>query len=87
MPSDALLSYRLVGNTVVPHFLGEADHPWLRTLLEERERFVGRPQREVDARLRAPLIPEGPAGKKQLARETEAWKTWSGAVNLVLRTT
>ena len=26
------------------------------------------------------------AGKKQLARETEAWKTWSGAVNLVLRT-
>ena len=27
------------------------------------------------------------AGKKQLARETEAWKTWSGAVNLVLRTT
>jgi transcriptional regulator len=27
------------------------------------------------------------AGRKQLARETEAWKTWSGAVNLVLRTT
>jgi transcriptional regulator len=27
------------------------------------------------------------AGKKQLARETEAWKTWSGAVNLVLRAT
>ena len=27
------------------------------------------------------------AGKKQLARETEAWRTWSGAVNLVLRTT
>ena len=26
------------------------------------------------------------AGKKQLARETEAWRTWSGAVNLVLRT-
>jgi uncharacterized protein len=67
LPSDALLSYRLVGNTVVPRFLGEADHPWLRTLLEERERFVGRPQREVDARLRASLIPEGPAGKKQLA--------------------
>ena len=28
-----------------------------------------------------------PSGRKQLARETEAWKTWSGAVNLVLRTT
>ena len=27
------------------------------------------------------------AGKKQLLRETEAWRTWSGAVNLVLKTT
>jgi uncharacterized protein len=52
---------------VVPRFLVEADHPWLRTLLDERERFVGRPQREVDARLREPLMAEGPAGKKQLA--------------------
>jgi len=64
---DAPLSYRLVGSTVVPRFLVEADYPWLRTLLDERERFVGRPQREVDARLREPLMAEGPAGKKQLA--------------------
>jgi predicted nuclease of restriction endonuclease-like RecB superfamily len=63
---DVPLSYRLVGNTVVPRFLGEADHPWLRTLLEERDRLVGRPQRELDARLREPLTPDGPAGKKQL---------------------
>ena len=27
------------------------------------------------------------AGKKQLACETEAWRTWSGAVNMVLSTT
>jgi len=27
------------------------------------------------------------SGRKQLAHETEAWRTWSGAVNLVLRTT
>ena len=52
---------------MVPRFLSEADHPWLRTLLDERERFVGRPQRELDARLQEPLTPEGPAGKKQLA--------------------
>ena len=64
---DAPLSYRLVGSTVVPRFLVEADYPWLRTLLDERERFVGRPQRDVDARLREPLMAEGPAGKKQLA--------------------
>jgi predicted nuclease of restriction endonuclease-like RecB superfamily len=67
LPSDTPLSYRLVGSTVVPRFLDEADHLWLRTLLEERERFVGRPQRELDARLREPLTPEGSAGKKQLA--------------------
>jgi hypothetical protein len=63
---DVPLSYRLVGSTVVPRFLGEADHPWLRALLDERDRLVGRPQRELDARLREPLTPEGPAGKKQL---------------------
>ena len=67
MSYDAPLSYRLVGSTVVPRFLGEADHPWLRTLLDERERFIGRPQRELDARLQEPFTPDGPAGKKQLA--------------------
>ena len=67
MSFDSPHSYRLVGSTVVPRYLGEADHPWLRALLEERERFVGRPQRELDARLQEPLTPDGPAGKKQLA--------------------
>ncbi|HSF02190.1 MAG TPA: DUF790 family protein [Solirubrobacterales bacterium] len=67
MSLDALLSYKLAGHTVVPRFLVEADHPWLRTLLDERERFVGRLQREVDARLREPLPAEGLAGKKQVA--------------------
>jgi predicted nuclease of restriction endonuclease-like RecB superfamily len=64
---DALLNYSLVGNTVVPHFLGELDHPWLRVLLEEHERFVGRPQRELDARLREPLPCESPSRKLKLA--------------------
>ena len=49
---DRLLSYSVAGTVVVPHFLGEHDHPWLRTLLEEHERFIGRPQRELDGRLR-----------------------------------
>ena len=64
---DALLNYSLVGNTVVPHFLGELDHPWLRVLLEEHERFVGRPQRELDARLREPLPCESPPRKLRQA--------------------
>jgi predicted nuclease of restriction endonuclease-like RecB superfamily len=51
----------------VPHFLGEHDHPWLRVLLEEHERFVGQPQRELDARLREPLPCESPPTKRKQA--------------------
>src|SRR5262245_7615708 len=43
------------------------DHPWLRVLLEERDRFIGRPQRELDARLREPLPCASPPMKLKLA--------------------
>jgi predicted nuclease of restriction endonuclease-like RecB superfamily len=61
------LNYSVVGNTVVPHFLGELDHPWLRVLIEEHDRFVGRRQSELEARLRDPLPCESPARKRQQA--------------------
>jgi predicted nuclease of restriction endonuclease-like RecB superfamily len=64
---DALLNYSVVGNTIVPHFLGEHDHPWLRVLLDEFERFSGRPERELDARLREPLPCESPPTKLKQA--------------------
>ena len=64
---DRLLSYSVAGPVVVPHFLGEHDHPWLRTLLEEHERFTGRPQRELDGRLREPLPCASPPRKLRLA--------------------
>jgi hypothetical protein len=51
----------------VPHFLAEHDHPWLRVLLEEHERFVGQPQRELQARLREPLPCESPPTKRSQA--------------------
>jgi predicted nuclease of restriction endonuclease-like RecB superfamily len=51
----------------VPHFLGEHDHPWLRVLLEEHERFIGKPQRDLEARLREPLPCESPPRKLRLA--------------------
>ncbi|MGH7267024.1 MAG: hypothetical protein ACREMB_19555, partial [Candidatus Rokuibacteriota bacterium] len=56
-----------MGSTVVPCFLGERDYVWLRCLLEERERFVGQPERKLNARLREPLPSEGPPGKRHLA--------------------
>lgn len=52
---------------MVPHFLGERDHPWLRALLEEHERFIGKPQRALEARLREPLPCESPPRKLRLA--------------------
>jgi len=65
--SADLLSYSVAGTLAVPHFLGEHDHPWLRVLLEEHERFIGRPQRELEARLRDPLPCESPPRKLRLA--------------------
>ena len=47
------------GAALVPHLLGEHDHPWLRVLLDEHERFVGA-RRTLDARLREPLPCESP---------------------------
>lgn len=67
MAFEAPGGYSIVAGRVVPRFLGEQDHPWLRSLLEERERFVGRSQRELDVRLRDPLSPDGPPGRRALA--------------------
>ena len=67
MLSADLLSYSVAGTVVVPHYLGEHDHPWLRVLLEEHERFIGRPQRELEARLRDPLPCQSPPRKLRLA--------------------
>jgi uncharacterized protein len=65
--SADLLSYSVAGTVVIPHYLGEHDHPWLRVLLEEHERFIGRPQRELEVRLREPLPCESPPRKLRLA--------------------
>lgn len=69
MSPGRLVSFSVAGTLVVPHFLGEHDHPWLRSLLEEHDRFVGRPQRDLDARLRQPLPCESPPEKLKLAVE------------------
>ena len=67
MVPEALLLYGLRGEIIVPRFLAEHDHPWLRGLLDEYERFVGRPQRELDERLLEPLPGAFPFGRQRLA--------------------
>jgi len=62
----ALLVYRIQGDAIVPAFLGTADLPWVRALIDERARFVGRPRRELAARLREPLPVASPPRRRAL---------------------
>jgi len=64
---DDLINCSASGAQVVPQFFGEQDHPWLQVLLEEHERFIGKSQRELDARLREPLPCVSPPRKLRLA--------------------
>jgi uncharacterized protein len=64
---ECLLRHSVQRGVIVPHFLGENDHPWLRVLLDEVERYVGHPQRELEERLRDPAPRDGPPGKRALA--------------------
>jgi predicted nuclease of restriction endonuclease-like RecB superfamily len=60
-----LLSCEFRGSAAIPRFLGEVDRPWVRTLIEECDRFAGRPLRELEARLRDPA-PGAPDDKRRL---------------------
>jgi uncharacterized protein len=65
---ESLLRYRLIGKKIVPGYLTEQDHPWLRSLINEYERFIGKPRRELFDRLREPLPFECDPWKQKLAR-------------------
>ena len=61
-----LLSCDFRGSAAIPRFLSDADRPWIRMLIEECDRAVARPLRELEARLREP-IPGAPDDKRRLA--------------------
>ncbi|HET8539744.1 MAG TPA: DUF790 family protein [Anaeromyxobacter sp.] len=61
----SLLSCEFRGSAAIPRFLSDADRPWIRTLIEECERAVARPVRELEARLRE-TIPGAPDDKRKL---------------------
>lgn len=67
MVPEPLIGHSVRDGEVVLHYLTERDHLWLRALLEEYERFVGRPRRELDERLREPLPCASPPRKTRLA--------------------
>ena len=87
MLPEALLPCSVQGNVVLPHFLGEHDHLWLRVLLEEYARFVGCRQRELDERLREPLPCASPAAKRRVAIHvlTNLWSSRRAASPAAVR--
>ena len=64
LPTELLrLSTRGPDETIVPHYLTERDHPWLRAALDEHARFVGRRRSELRERMREPLTVPAPKAK------------------------
>jgi predicted nuclease of restriction endonuclease-like RecB superfamily len=58
-----------VGGELVPDWLGPADHPWLRDLLDRVEAAVGGTVADLDARLDAPWPRAVPPARLRMARE------------------
>ncbi|MCC7073236.1 MAG: DUF790 family protein [Deltaproteobacteria bacterium] len=62
-----LLCCTLQHGELVPGFLAEHDHPWLRCLFDEAERMQGRRFRELAQRLAEPLARAAPPQQQALA--------------------
>jgi hypothetical protein len=64
----SMLPHSVAGDAVVPHYLREPDHVWLRALLEAYARHAGRPRRALDEHLQAPLPVPAPEARLRAAR-------------------
>jgi predicted nuclease of restriction endonuclease-like RecB superfamily len=64
---EAAIPFRLEHGRVLPTFLDARDVPWLRVLVEEIDRFRGRPVRDLLERLRQPLPCPTPPFKRRAA--------------------
>jgi uncharacterized protein len=53
--------------SISPAYFTVADHPWLRALLDERERFVGQKRRDWKVRISEPLSVAAPQWKLNVA--------------------
>ncbi len=67
MLRNELLNYSVRDGDVVPRYLGFNDIPWLRTLIDEVERFSGHREAELDERLRFPIADGVDPRKQRLA--------------------
>ena len=81
MLPETTIPFRLDNGRVLPGFLDERDVPWLRVLVEEFDRFQGRPARDLRERLRQPLPCATPHFKRRaaVALLLRLWKSASDA--------
>lgn len=66
MLSERLLLRDRRGDHVIPRFLGAGDLPWIERVVDEHDRFVGRPRADLYRRLSEPDPSLGPPRKRQL---------------------
>jgi predicted nuclease of restriction endonuclease-like RecB superfamily len=64
---EAVIPARVDRGRILPAFLDERDQPWLHVLIDEVDRFRGRPLRELQQRLREPLPCATPHFKSRAA--------------------
>lgn len=67
MVPESHILYSVRGGEVALHYFTARDHPWMAALVDEHDRFVGRPRRELEARLREPLPCAAPVRGVRLA--------------------
>jgi predicted nuclease of restriction endonuclease-like RecB superfamily len=63
---EALLKYSVNRDQLIPHYLDESDHPWLRLIWDEYLGFVGKPKADLKEKLNAGLPFSSPPGKRQM---------------------
>lgn len=67
VPND-LLSFSFTDHEIVPHYFTDADHGWLRALVDIYELHEGKSRGELDERLSDPLPVRAPLDKLKIAR-------------------
>lgn len=67
MLPDRLIPASFSAGSIAPSYFGSADLPWLNALLEEFNRFCGRPERELEAHLALPAAHSAPPFKLRAA--------------------
>jgi uncharacterized protein len=80
---DDLLPLRIRGGHAILGYLGDGDQIWLRALIDEFERYSGRPERELRERLSEPLPMPSPFLQRRVATAVLS-RLWRSRVRAAL---